>query len=128
MPAQLAQHEIRSNKCMVLGAMFEQTTTDPTGDQGRDEDIGIEDDSHETRLKTSWSEKTPCASAFGTSRSRKSRNRRKNRCSFTARAMISSGEIPSLRVTSSSAARTSGGKVTLIGCATSALSFLARSG
>jgi hypothetical protein len=55
--------------------MLQQVAASSPGDEGSDEDVGVEDESQETRSNTSSSVKTPLALAAAIIRARRARKR-----------------------------------------------------
>ena len=53
--------EYATSQPQAFGAVLQQIGADAARDEGRDEDVRIEEQLHETRLNTSSSVKMPCA-------------------------------------------------------------------
>jgi len=74
-PSKLAEDVLGSDELVALEADREQSVAQPTGAERREEDVGVEDDPHDTVLKTSSSVSSPWASAKGSAFSRSARKR-----------------------------------------------------
>ena len=58
---QLVEQRSRRNHDVTADAVLQQIGADAACDEGRDKDVRVEEQPHETRLNTSSSVKTPCA-------------------------------------------------------------------
>ena len=59
--AQLVEQRSGRNDDVMADAVLQKLATDAARDEGRDEDVRVEEQPHETRLNTSSSVKMPCA-------------------------------------------------------------------
>ena len=59
--AQLVEQRSGRNDDVMADAVLQKIATDAARDEGRDEDVRVEEQPHETRLNTSSSVKMPCA-------------------------------------------------------------------
>lgn len=74
-PPQLAEDVLGSHDLVALQADFEQGLAQAARAECRQEDVRVEDEPHDTDLKTSSSVSRPWASANGSAFSRKERKR-----------------------------------------------------
>ena len=65
----------RDEHLVLIDAQFEKGMTKAFSCEGRDQDIGIQNNFHEIERKTSSSVRSPCASANGSTLFRRRRNR-----------------------------------------------------
>src|SRR3982751_6042985 len=70
----LVQHVFGSDDLVFVQADGHKLLAEATRGEGGQENIGVQDDLHETALKTSSSVRKPCASARGRVCLRKARN------------------------------------------------------
>jgi len=59
--AQLVERRSGRNDDVMADAVLQKLAADAARDEGRDEDVRVEEQPHETRLNTSSSVKMPCA-------------------------------------------------------------------
>src|ERR1051325_4928247 len=109
--AKLVEQRPRGNDDVMTNAVLEEIAAHAACDEGGDQDVGVEQQFHETWLNTSSSVKIPCACAAAIMRCLSCRKRRTKRKSSSDCRSTSLRERPSSFATRSSSRRTACGRL-----------------